>query len=77
MVSVLVCSYGVVSSTPGAAAPANARGTDATLLPYNYQVYDGQSADIRSLVAGVTYQFAVDAVNANGVTVGKVASTIA
>ena len=76
MVSVPVCSYGVVASTPGASPPAGARGTDPTLLPYNYQVYSGQSADIRSLVTGVTYQFAVDAVNANGVTVGKVASTI-
>ena len=46
-------------------------------LPYNYQIYDGTDADIRALVAGVKYTFVVDAVNENGVTVGKSTNVVA
>jgi len=36
----------------------------------NYQVYDGDELDIRSLNTGVKYYFTVDAVNGSGVTKG-------
>jgi len=38
----------------------------------NYQVYDANSIDINSLNTGVDYYFAVDAVNATGITRGKI-----
>ena len=39
-------------------------------LTHSYQVYGGTTSEIRALVTGVDYVFAVDAVNSNGVTVG-------
>lgn len=60
-----IVRYGVSSPTAAAA------------LPYNYQVYDGTVADIRALVAGIHYTFAVDAVNANGVAVAQPPTTVA
>ena len=45
-------------------------------LFHNFQVYGGATAaDIRSLVTGVRCDFAVDAVNENGVTLGTRVST--
>ena len=46
---------------------------DATVLFHNYQVYGATTAEIRALVDGVEYAFAVDAVNENGVTLGDAA----
>jgi hypothetical protein len=77
-----IVRYGVlVGAGAGAGADADATGTHPhthsegestnNALPYNYQIYNGTAADIRSLVAGVKYTFVVDAVNENGVTVGK------
>ena len=39
-------------------------------LTHSYQVYGATSTDIRALVAGMEYVFAVDSVNSNGVTLG-------
>jgi hypothetical protein len=40
-------------------------------LFHNYQVYGATSTEIRALVIGVGYGFAVDAVSENGVALGK------
>ena len=40
-------------------------------LFHNFQVYGTTATEIRALVTGVDYDFAVDAVNENGVTLGK------
>lgn len=40
-------------------------------LFHNYQVYGTIAKDIRALVSDVQYDFAVDAVNENGVTLSK------
>lgn len=40
-------------------------------LFHNYQVYGTLAKDIRALVSDVKYDFAVDAVNENGVTLSK------
>lgn len=46
-------------------------GGDAPVpLTHSYQVYGDTAVEIRALVTGVEYAFAVDAVNSNGVTVG-------
>lgn len=85
-----IVRYGVASSTTATAAVATSTlsSSSATsmsalssssnnVLPYHYQIYDGTTADIRSLVAGVKYTFVVDAVNENGVTAGKDSNVIA
>jgi hypothetical protein len=48
-------------------------GVSASDMPlmHNYQVYGSTSLDIHALLVGVEYEFAVDAVNSNGVTLGR------
>lgn len=45
-------------------------------LFHNFQVYGVTATEIRALVASVDYNFAVDAVNENGVTLSELASTV-
>lgn len=48
-------------------------GTRPDLMTQNYQVYDGATTlSVPSLNAGVSYYFAVDAVNERGITRGRV-----
>ena len=61
-----VVRYGVAPHRGGGAADALAP------LTHSYQVYGATSTDIRALVAGMEYVFAVDSVNSNGVTLGTV-----
>jgi hypothetical protein len=52
-------------------------GPRPDLLTQTFQVYDGKtSLDLASLTTGVTYVFAVDAVNESGVTKGKIVGSI-
>ena len=61
-----VVRYGVVASGAAKGSP----------LTHNYQVYGATSTDIRALVAGIAYSFAVDAVNSIGVTLGVAQTTL-
>jgi hypothetical protein len=46
-------------------------GTRADLMTQNYQVYDETALDVRSLDAGASYVFTVDAVNERGIAKGR------
>ena len=60
-------------AVPGAEFYVLRLGTRPGLLIQNYQIYDGQtSVDVGALNAGVTYYYAVDAVNDRGIARGAV-----
>ena len=67
-----VVRYGVAPHRSGDGGGGGGGGAADALAPltHSYQIYGATSADIRALVAGVEYVFAVDAVNSNGVTLG-------
>jgi len=46
-------------------------GTRPDLMTQNYQVYDETALDVRSLDAGASYVFTVDAVNERGIAKGR------
>ena len=65
-----VVRYGVAPHRGGGGGGGGGAADALAPLTHSYQVYGATSTDIRALVAGMEYVFAVDSVNSNGVTLG-------